>query len=171
MVWVDFGIQVGAYVLAAVAVAAILRAATGRNALAVGTLVAITALAVGSLVPRYRDAVRRADGLREVYAGTTEESARGKCVADKGAEAEMPFIQWVAGRIPEDALFVVQDSSLDLGCLTYQWLPRRPAVGDEAANAWLVSFSEKRPAETRTDPDRVERFAPGRWLVRPEQAG
>ena len=48
MVWVDFGIQVGAYVLAAVAVAAVLRAATGRNALAVGTLVAITALTVAT---------------------------------------------------------------------------------------------------------------------------
>ena len=171
MVWVDFGIQVGAYVLAAVAVAAILRAATGRNALAVGTLVAITALTVAILIPKYRDAVRRSDSLRQMYAGETEEAARGKCIADKGAQAELPFIQWVADQVPDDALFVVEGGPLDLGCLTYQWLPRRPAVGSEAADAWRVSFSEARPPEARSDPERVEQFAPGRWLVRPEESG
>jgi hypothetical protein len=169
MVWVDFAVQVGAYVAAAVAVAAVVHATMGRHALAVGTLVAVTAVAVGILIPKYRDAVRRSDALRETYAGLTEESARGKCVADQGAEAELPFIAWVEQHVPDDALFVVEGGPLDLACLTYQWLPRRPAVGSEAERAWRVSFADERPAEAETDPSRVERFAAGRWLVRPPE--
>jgi hypothetical protein len=170
MIWVSLGVQVAAYVLAGVVAAALIRERPGGYRLAVGAVLGITCVAVALLVPAYKGGVERLADIRSGYSGLTDDEARARCMEERGVPLERPFAWWVRDRVPTDAFFTVRGAPVDTACLTYIWLPRRPATeAEDLARAWEVVFAEKPPPETRTSPDRVEKFAPGRWLIRPAE--
>jgi hypothetical protein len=167
---IKFGLEVAGLAVAVAIVWAALRArrsgAAGRERLVVAAVltVAVIASGVGNLntaASELHNAHRSSVGPR-----------RGidYCLQEDGAQARIPFVEWLRRRLPARAVYALALSGQpDAWCVTVSLLPRLPVGGPNDSPGWLVAFGVIPPALApliaRHDPS-VHVFGPGLALAR-----
>jgi hypothetical protein len=97
------------------------------------------------------------------------------CFVETGSRSEIPFIDWVHSRLPEHAVYQLDDVAPrpDAWCLTLVLLPALPAGPGDNRPRWEVDFGGLSPsleARVKRHDRSVHVFAPG-FALAPLDAG
>jgi hypothetical protein len=129
-----------------------------RRRTAVPTAVAVLLTVIG--VQQLWGASGTFDRVRTTLSPSgTGVGEREKCLADGGNGEIVPFVRWIAARVPEDEDFHYVSGSFDRPCFQLALLPRRIVPAGEAR--YVVYASPPNPADRR--------LLRSQWRLKPEE--
>jgi hypothetical protein len=155
--------QAAGAALAMLLVAALTRRGVGRAPLGLGVAAVVAVLFAMAALTSTGDTANGITDIRRTASVGDERAAREKCLTDGGNAGQIRFVRAVRRLTSARAVYAPLGNPIDLGCLAFNLLPRRPARDGDRPDV-LIVWGEPSPEQRRAARD-VRRLGKSQYLV------